>query len=242
MPIFDFIIHPKQNDIELKDIQLSEDNSRQLRQLLREFKHIETLQDYGLPVDNKLLLFGHTGCGKTTTAIAIARELDKKVLTLNLGGGIIDSRLGQSSKNITEVFKKASREKAVLFLDEFDYIGRSRDYESKDSAEMKRLVNTVIQLIDQLPNDTLLIGATNHSEAIDIALLRRFQLRLKYEKPTDKLLDRYYDSLIDSFPEAYVSFERLYDISYAEAKDLAYRAIKNNIIEAKESELTLEHG
>ena len=148
--------------------------------------------------------------------------------------------MGETAKNITEVFKKAIREKAVLFLDEFDSIGKLRDYEDKDSSEMKRLVNTVIQLIDQLPNDTLLIGATNYSKVIDTALLRRFQLRMKFELPNDAQLDVYYDSLLSSFPKEFRALSRTYNISYAEAKDITFRAIKNQIIESEEAKETLE--
>lgn len=130
---------------------------------------------------NKLLLFGHTGCGKTT------------------------------------------------------YLGQIRDYDQKDSGEMKRLVNTLIQLIDHLPNDTILIAATNHSSIIDTALLKRFQLKLKFEAPNDNELDSYYDSLLTPFPEEFRHVDRGYAISYAEAKDITYRAVKNNIIAAEEA-------
>ncbi|QXP68487.1 AAA family ATPase [Polaribacter sp. AHE13PA] len=235
MAIYDLILNSRnETTIELSNIHLSANNKIILNQLLKEFKYVDVLNNYKLPIDNKLLLFGHTGCGKTTTAKAIAQEIDKKILTLNLGG-IISSRLGETAKNITEVFKKASRENAVLFLDEFDYIGKIRDYDNKDSGEMKRLVNTVIQLIDQLPNDTLLIAATNHSSIIDTALLRRFQLKLKFEAPNNKELDKYYDSLLMQFPEEFRNVTRNYSISYAEAKDITFRAVKNKIIEIEEA-------
>lgn len=97
------MLNTKVEAIKLNDIHLSDKNKKELQQLLKEFKHIKVLNEYKLPVDNKLLLFGHTGCGKTTSAKAIAKELDEKIIILNLGG-IIDSRLGQTAKNITEVF------------------------------------------------------------------------------------------------------------------------------------------
>ena len=235
MAIYDLILNSRnETTIELSNIHLSAKNKIILKQLLKEFKYINLLNEYKLPVDNKLFLFGHTGCGKTTTAKAIAHVLDKKIFTLNLGG-IVSSRLGETAKNITEVFKKASRENAVLFLDEFDYIGKIRDYDNKDSGEMKRLVNTVIQLIDQLPNDTLLIAATNHSSIIDTALLRRFQLKLKFEAPSNTELDAYYNALLLQFPEEFRNVERSYSISYAEAKDITFHAVKNKIIEMEEA-------
>jgi SpoVK/Ycf46/Vps4 family AAA+-type ATPase len=235
MAINDLILNSRnETTIKLSDIHLSANNTTILNQLLKEFKYVSILNEYNLSIDNKLLLFGHTGCGKTTTAKAIAQVLNKKILTLNLGA-IVSSRLGETAKNITEVFKKASREKAVLFLDEFDYIGKIRDYDNKDSGEMKRLVNTIIQLIDELSNDTLLIAATNHSSIIDSALLRRFQLKLKFEAPDNNELDKYYEALLMQFPKEIRNVERSYSISYAEAKDITFRAVKNKIIEIEEA-------
>lgn len=239
MALHDIILNSRdENTIELNNIHLSTNNKVSLNQLLKEFKYINVLNEYKLPVDNKLLLFGHTGCGKTTTAKAVAKLLEKKIFTLNLGG-IVSSRLGETARNITEVFKRASRENAVIFLDEFDFIGKLRDYDNKDSGEMKRLVNTVIQLIDQLPNETLFIAATNHVSVIDTALLRRFQLKLKFEAPNNNELDKYYEALLIQFPEKFRNIERSYSISYAEAKDITHRAVKNKVIEIEETkELT----
>jgi SpoVK/Ycf46/Vps4 family AAA+-type ATPase len=93
------------------------------------------------------LFQGSSGCGKTMTAKAIANALDKNILILNLSN-IVCYRIGETSQNIKQVFDKAGREKAVLFLDEFDQIGKARGSDDIDVGEMRRLVNTLIQLID----------------------------------------------------------------------------------------------
>ena len=72
-----FTFHPEEITIELDKIHLNETNEQVLKQLLKEYTHVNILTKYKLPVDNKLLLYGHTGCGKTTTAKAIAKKLNK---------------------------------------------------------------------------------------------------------------------------------------------------------------------
>src|SRR5690606_26559237 len=176
------------------------------------------------------LLYGHTGCGKTATAYAIGHALNKKVIAINLSG-FVSSKLGETAKNLSELFKKASNDNAILFIDEFDFIGKLRDYDEKDSGEMKRLVNTLLQLIDNLPDTALLICATNHLDIIDTALLRRFQIRLRYTLPTEEDLNTYYDSILAGFPNHLNTIKRSYGISYAEAKDSIHQQIKANVIQ-----------
>ena len=228
MQLFDLVITDKQ-DVDLNDLVFNTENKNTLQTLLKEYKYAEELSRYNLPINNKILLYGSSGCGKTTTAKAIAKALGKPLFILNLSN-VVCSRIGETAQNVKQVFDKAAREKAVLFLDEFDQIGKERETDDKDVGEMRRLVNSLIQLIDYYPKNALLICATNHVELIDKALLRRFQLRINFEMPSQEILDQYYNSILSAFPEHLKSINRKYGISFAEAKDDALTQVKSLLI------------
>lgn len=236
-------LRTKNKDLTLDELHLSKRIRNRINQLAEEFSYIDNLKKFNIPVDNKIILYGHTGCGKTATANAIGQALNKKVITLNLGG-FVSSRLGETGKNISEIFRNISYENAILFIDEFDFIGKMRDYDNKDSGEMKRLVNTLIQQIDNLADTSMLICATNHIDIIDAALLRRFQIKLKYKLPTERKLNIYYDSILAQFPKNITNIKRRYKISYAEVKDIVYQQVKVNIIqlEKQKKHLLFSYG
>src|SRR5690554_4564637 len=140
MNVYNLIIQDKEQT-DLSEVFLSDDNRKAIEQLIKEHAYLEELHQYGLPVNNKMLLFGASGCGKTTTAKAIANRLQRPLIILNLSN-VVSSRIGETSQNLKAIFDKAAREKAVLFLDEFDQIAKARGNDDKDVGEMRRLVNT----------------------------------------------------------------------------------------------------
>jgi SpoVK/Ycf46/Vps4 family AAA+-type ATPase len=218
------------NIIKFEEIHFSPQNKAILEQVFKEHRNIDALHQYGLTADHKILFYGASGCGKSTTARAIALQLKKPIVTLNLST-LISSKVGESSKNIKDLFDLAARQNAVLFLDEFDQLGKMRGTEDNDVGEMRRLVNSIIQLIDYLPNYVVLICATNFFELLDTAIVRRFQLKLKFEMPTTAELDVYYDDLLRPFPTRFQNLERKYQISYAEVKDYVHTGMKKRILD-----------
>ncbi len=224
------------SNVNLEEVVFNEAVSRQINQFLKEYQFREVLEKYDLPVINKMLLYGKTGCGKTMTAKAIAKKLDKKIIIVNLAS-IVSSKLGETAKNIEGLFKEVNYESAVLFFDEFDSLGQIRDYDNKDNSEMKRVVNAILQLIDHFPKKSILIAATNQIQMIDEALVRRFELKLEFTLPSKEVLDKYYDSLLAKYPPEFTKLERIYDVSFAEAKNHVFAAVKNNIIQAEINKL-----
>ncbi|KUF38597.1 ATPase [Myroides marinus] len=218
--------------ISLDDVMFNDNVKAEITQFLKEYKYREVLMKYNLPVSNKILLYGKTGCGKTMTAKAIAKHLDKKLIIVNLAT-IVSSKLGETAKNIESLFKEIQYESSVLFFDEFDSLGQIRDYDNKDNSEMKRVVNAILQLIDNLPQKSILMAATNQIHMIDEALVRRFELQLEYTAPNKEALDFYYDKLLSEYPKEYCELTRLYDVSYAEAKNHVFKTVKDNIINSQ---------
>ena len=232
MNVVDLLIFEREK-VDLEAVVLNEENQKTLQQLLKEFQFIEELKKYNLPVNNKILLHGATGCGKTMTAKAIASHLNKPLLILDLSS-FVSARIGETSKNLKMIFDKAEREKAVLFLDEIDHLGKMRSNDDHDVGEMRRLVNALLQMIDQFSDKGLLIAATNHLEILDSALLRRFQLKLEYQVPSSEVLDGYYEKMLQDYPEELRNIKRLNQVSFAEAKDDALTQIKSKLIEQLE--------
>lgn len=179
----ELILEKITSDYSLDNIIANEKVYNELKFFIEEHNKIEILQQFDLPVSNKLLLFGPSGCGKTLASYVIAGELDKMMVVINLGA-IVSSKLGETSKNLSKIFKKAATEDCIIFLDEFDSLGKIRDY-SQDHGEMKRVVNTILQLFDYLPQSSIVIAATNQKDMLDDALLRRFDNIIGFELPNE---------------------------------------------------------
>lgn len=125
---------------------------------------------------NKFLFEGPPGTGKTETAKQIARILERELYIVDFDA-VIDSKLGQTSKNISLLFEEISStlnpEKVIVLFDEIDAIAIDR-INSNDLREMGRATSSVLKGLDSLNESIILIATTNLYKAFDRALIRRF--------------------------------------------------------------------
>jgi len=133
---------------------------------------------------NKFLFQGAPGTGKTETAKHIARILERRLFVVDFAL-LIDSKLGQTGKNIAQLFDEINslsiREKIVILFDEIDALALDRT-DSKDLREMGRAVTSVLKGLDGLNDKVLLIATTNLYKYLDKALVRRFDAVVDFNR------------------------------------------------------------
>jgi SpoVK/Ycf46/Vps4 family AAA+-type ATPase len=139
------------------------------------YKAAQKLADMGISYLNAVMLYGESGTGKTTFGRYVAFRLGLPFAYLNFSA-VISSYLGTTGKNISKVFDYVATNPCLLMLDEIDAVGLARGTDN-EIAEMSRVVIALIQSLDLVTNNVLIIGATNRSDMIDKALMRRFTLR-----------------------------------------------------------------
>ena len=133
---------------------------------------------------NKFLFQGAPGTGKTETVKQLARILDRNLFAVDFAY-IIDSKLGETAKNISKLFNEIntlpSPEKVIILFDEIDSIALDRT-NSKDIREMGRATTAVLKGLDNLNQKILLIATTNLFSHFDKALIRRFDSVIDFNR------------------------------------------------------------
>lgn len=172
----------KHIDYEIQRPILSQTASGQVERLLAEHANRDRLLAHGLRPTSRVLFWGPPGNGKSMTAFYVAQQLATPIAVANLSG-IISSLLGATAAQLQQIFKTASERPQVLFLDEFDALGKERDDEL-EIGEPKRIVNSLLQSIDAFESSrSILIAATNHQYLLDRAIWRRFDMVIEFSAP-----------------------------------------------------------
>lgn len=170
--------HPVQ--LEVQPI-LPKSLQKQLDQIINERKQLHKLTKAGISPTRTLIFSGQPGVGKTMAARWLASSLRLPLLILDLSA-VMSSFLGRTGNNMRNVFDYAKGADCILLLDEFDTIAKRRD-DTTEVGELKRLVNVLLQELDDWPPAGLLVAATNHAQLLDPAIWRRFDMLLEFPLP-----------------------------------------------------------
>ncbi|PKQ68788.1 AAA family ATPase [Labilibaculum manganireducens] len=225
----ELIIEKLTSDYSFENLVCSAGIKEELTYFVQEHRDIELLNKFDLPVSNRILFHGPSGCGKTLASYVLAGELDMMMYVVNLGA-IVSSKLGETSKNLSKLFRQAASENCIIFFDEFDSIGKVRDY-SQDHGEMKRVVNTILQLFDYLPQNSIVIAATNQMQMIDEALLRRFDMKINLGLPTNAQIQELIEKTLAKSPFKFRTKKELSEIIKL-SEGLSFYLIQRSIITA----------
>ncbi|MFC4864015.1 AAA family ATPase [Pseudomonas sp. MAHUQ-62] len=160
---------------------LNQDSRNVFQTFISDVINIEELISHGLSGRLNLLLSGPPGTGKSLVAGHVAAQLNRPLYTVRLDS-VISSLLGDTAKNLRQIFDFIPKKNGVLFLDEVDAVAKLRD-DRHELGELKRVVNTLIQGLDSLDDQTVVVAATNHSGLLDPAIWRRFPYKINFSTP-----------------------------------------------------------
>lgn len=217
----------------LAEMVLDKDTSKRLDRIIKEQKQYNKLRSHGLSPRRKLLLIGPPGTGKTMSAHALAGELGLPLFIIRLES-IITKFLGETASKLRQVFDTIAETRGVYLFDEFDSIGTQRALPN-EVGEIRRVLNSFLQFIDQDESNSLILAATNHPTVLDNALYRRFDDMVSFALPSNELAVQTMRHRTALYVEKELNWSILGDaaegLSYAEITQACMDTVKEMIIQ-----------
>jgi len=219
-------------DISDTCIFLDSEDQTTIEEFLRYVTAADKLLAQGVGISPSLLIYGPPGCGKTELARNISAKLGLPLLTARTDS-LISSYLGSTAKNLRSLFEHSMARPCVLFLDEFDAVGKLRD-DKYELGELKRVVVSLLQNIDAMDNNTVLIAATNHEHLLDPAIWRRFAYKMRLDFPSSGIRSKMFSRYLNEFSNdidisTIISISK--GLSGSDIKQLSESAIREAILE-----------
>jgi SpoVK/Ycf46/Vps4 family AAA+-type ATPase len=203
-----------------------------LERVLTEQRERGRLREHGFSPMRKLLLVGPPGTGKTMTAAALSGELGLPLFSIQLDG-LITKYMGETAAKLRVVFDAIQATRGVYFFDEFDAFGAERGSKN-DVGEIRRVLNSFLQFLEQDESDSLVLAATNHVGLLDRALFRRFDAVLEYTLPSAEIATHVIRgrlALLDTTNVDWTAASRAAEgLSHAEIAMACEQAAKNAIL------------
>ena len=218
----------------LGEMVLHQELRSRLEKILLEQRSQSKLESHGLRPRRKLLLLGPPGTGKTMTAAVLAGELHLPLYVIVLDR-LITKFMGETAAKLRLVFEAVSAHRGVFLFDEFDALGTERAA-SNDVGEIRRVLNSFLQFLEQDDSTSMLVAATNHPQTLDRALFRRFDDIIEYGVPNAALAERALRDRLVAFDTQKINWKEAAraanDLSYAEigraCEEAAKEAVLNN--------------
>lgn len=216
----------------LPQMILAKPINARLQRVIKEQRHYPKIRSHGLTPRRKLLLVGPPGTGKTMTAAMLAGELGIPLFLVRLDR-LITKFMGETAAKLRVIFDSVKNVRGVYFFDEFDAIGSQRSIVN-DIGEIRRVLNSFLQLIEQDDSNSVIVAATNHPEILDYALFRRFDDVINYELPSPTEVKKLLRSKLAGYTSKNFNWDDISKIadtlSYAEISRAAEDTIKDAII------------
>ena len=228
----------------LSDIILSPSNIATVKDLLKEHNRGDVLKAHGLRPSSRVLLYGPPGCGKSLTAEVIATELGRPLATVRVDS-IVSSYLGETASNARKIFDFAADSPLVLVFDEFDALGKER-VDAFEHGELRRVVNAILQMLDDYQGRSIIVAATNHDGMLDSAVWRRFEEVLFLKPPTQAQITRLLNVKLRGTRREFdlgdvASRDWFKGATHADVERVVLRAIKEMVLEGEGKCLRIEH-
>lgn len=165
------------------DLVLGKNTLKLLDDIVREYQQREVLAAHSLRPRNKLLFMGPPGCGKSQTAVAVAARLGFPLAKVQLAS-VVSSFLGETSRHLQQILSFCEQGRWVLLFDEIDTLAKERSDRS-EHGELRRVVATFLQLLDDYDGEALIIATSNHPGLLDEAVWRRFDELISFPLPSE---------------------------------------------------------
>lgn len=222
----------KEPRINLADLFLSRSLRQSMDEVLFEHSQRDRLAEFNLEPSRKFLFVGPPGTGKTSTAEALAAELDRPLLTLKLEK-LITRYMGETASKLAAAFELIKEFDALYLFDEVDAVAGERAA-SNDVGEMRRILNSFLQLLDDDHSQSVIIAATNHPQLLDRAFFRRFDELFVFDRPSKHQATRILAAYLSAFDTSAVDWEGigklLPGLSQADLQAAAQAAAKESIL------------
>jgi SpoVK/Ycf46/Vps4 family AAA+-type ATPase len=146
---------------------------------------------------------------------------------------------GETAGNLRKVFDYIEHGTWIVLFDEFDIIGKNRD-DNHEHGEIKRVVNSFLQMLDNFKGDSIILAATNHQNILDPAIWRRFDDVVYYDLPDEKLRHQIFEIYLNPIKREknidLVKFSKITQgLSPADIKMITEEAMKSAILNSKNS-------